>query len=823
MKKRIALGEPGPTALGRLLSIPATIAFVMLAATSAGLYGVAAQSAREESSNTVRLGAEATAQDVSRLMGLTGGILDQLAQDPELAQILDSGDPARILGAEERLSRIVPGAVLVRLVPDTIGAPDEQRSPRMGFADLEAVRQTKTGQPLPPALHAANTPDAHIAMARKLSQGNGVVLASLAPKFIASGLPAQLGQGALELKQNALSLAFQGDAALKGGAPDGKIPVKSTSWAVSYWSPLSAGGTNGLWFLAFPLLAAIPVGAAGYFTYRRSIESLHHDQDNIARIVQDLLSGKRPHTYPVHFKEMQRLMAHLEQIKPMPFKSSPEPRPATLDKPSAAAPAHAVDNAAFGANPSGSPPSSAPGAVPAAIFRDYDIRGVVGETLTPGVVQQLGRAIGSEARERGEFTVAIARDGRVSSPELSQALGRGLMDSGCSVIDLGRVPTPVLYFATHVLNTESGVMITGSHDPARYNGLKIVIAGESLAEGDIRKLRTRIERNDFTSGQGQLESRDIVSDYMERIVHDTQLGRSLKIVVDCGNGVAGAIAPALLGEIGCEVMPLFCEVDGHFPNHPADPSQPENLAMLIHAVQQEQADLGIALDGDGDRIGVVDSSGKIIWPDRQMMLFAADVLSREPGSDIVFDVKCTRHLASHIVKHGGRPLMWKTGHAPIKAKLRETGALLGGEMRGHIFFKERWYGFDDAIYACARLVEILSGDPRSSAEVFAELPDSVSTPDLTIALEKKGDDIRFIEKLREVADFPNARVTDIDGLRVDFADGWGLVNASAAAPALVLHFEADNTEALARIQSEFKTLLKKVQPDISFPLTLCPT
>jgi phosphomannomutase/phosphoglucomutase len=815
----------GPTTLRRLISIPAAVAAAMLAATSAELYFVTAQSAREERSNTARLAAEATAQDMSRLIALAGEVLDQLAQDPELARLLDSGDPARILDAEQRLTRMVPGAALVRLVPDTTETPDEQRSPRMGFADLEAIRKTKAGQPPPPALHAANTPDAHIAMTRKLGQGNGVILASLAPKFITAALPAQLSQGALELKQNALSLAFQGDATLKGGSPDGKIPIKGTSWAVSYWSSHSTGA-DSLWFLSLPLFTAIPIGVAGYFAYRRSSESLRHDQDNIALIVQDLLSGQRPRKQLIHFEEMQRLASELEQMRPASLQSSPEPRSATV-KPFPAVPTPAVDDDEpddSGALHPASPPSSpVPEAVPAAIFRDHDIRGVVGETLTSDVVRKLGRAIGSEARERGEFTVAIARDGRLSSPELSQALGRGLMDSGCSVIDLGQVPTPVLYFATHVLNTESGVMITGSHTPARYNGLKVVIAGESLAEEDIRKLRARIERNDFTSGKGQLESRDIVSDYMERIVHDTQLGRSLKIVVDCGNGVAGAIAPALLSEIGCEALPLFCEVDGNFPNHPPDPSQPENLATLIRAVQQEQADLGIAFDGDGDRIGVVDSSGKIIWPDRQMMLFAADVLSREPGSDIVFDVKCTRHLASHIVRHGGRPLMWKTGHAAIQAKLKETGALLGGEMRGHIFFKERWYGFDDALYACARLVEILSGDPRPSAEVFAELPDSVSTPELTLTFKKEGDNVRFIEKLREMADFPQARVTDIDGLRIDFADGWGLVSASATASALVLRFEADDAKALARVQNEFKTLLQKVQPDISLPLTLSST
>jgi phosphomannomutase/phosphoglucomutase len=451
-----------------------------------------------------------------------------------------------------------------------------------------------------------------------------------------------------------------------------------------------------------------------------------------------------------------------------------------------------------------------------AIFRAYDIRGVVGETLNAEVVYEIGRAIGSEAHARGEQRVIMARDGRLSSPQLSQALARGLQETGRTVIDIGLAPTPLLYFATHVLNSKSGVMLTGSHNPGNYNGLKIVIGGETLAEQDIQTLRLRIENSDFVKGAGKIETRDLIPDYIERIVEDTQLGRPMKIVMDCGNGVAARVAPALLKSLDCEVVELYCEVDGNFPNHHPDPSQPENLKDLIKTVLSEKADLGVAFDGDGDRLGVVDSSGKIIWPDRQMMVFAADVLSRQPGADIIYDVKCTRHLAGQIVKSGGRPLMWKTGHSLIKAKIKETGAMLAGEMSGHIFFKERWYGFDDGIYACARLIEILSGDPRSTAEVFAELPDSLNTPELNVTLAE-GENFTFIDQLRALAKFPEARITDIDGLRVDFVDGWGLVRASNTTPSLVIRFEADNEEALARIQKQFRELMLQVKPDIALP------
>lgn len=450
------------------------------------------------------------------------------------------------------------------------------------------------------------------------------------------------------------------------------------------------------------------------------------------------------------------------------------------------------------------------------IFRAYDIRGIVDESLNSEVVRLIGKAIGSEVIAKGERNVCIARDGRLSSPKLSEALGEGLMEAGCMVKDLGLAPTPVLYYATHVLDANSGVMVTGSHNPANYNGLKIVVSGETLAEEGIQKLRKRIVTGDVAKGDGSIEYVDIVPKYIEEIVKTTQIERPLKVVVDCGNGVAGDIVPTLLERMGCEVIPLFCDVDGRFPNHHPDPSKPENLKYLIDTVLQEKADLGCAFDGDADRLGVVDSDGNIIWPDRQMMIFAASVLERKPSSTIIFDVKCTSHLGNHIASKGGQPLMWKTGHSLIKAKMKETGAQLAGEMSGHIFFKERWYGFDDGIYSCARLLEILSKSSQTSAEIFAELPDSVNTPELNIHL-KEGENFLFIEELKKIADFPEANLVTIDGLRVNFTDGFGLVRASNTTPALVIRFEADSQDALSRIQNLFKKALLKVRPELNIP------
>jgi phosphomannomutase/phosphoglucomutase len=447
------------------------------------------------------------------------------------------------------------------------------------------------------------------------------------------------------------------------------------------------------------------------------------------------------------------------------------------------------------------------------IFKAYDIRGIVGKSLTPAAVEAIGQAIGSESRERGRNSVVIGRDGRLSGPELSAALARGLQKSGVDVVDVGQVATPMVYFAAHQLETHSGVMVTGSHNPPEYNGLKMVVAGETLAGEAIQALRDRIEGGRLANGSGSYRTQSIREDYLKRIVSDVKLKRPMKLVVDCGNGVAGATAPELYRRLGCEVVELFCEVDGHFPNHHPDPSHPENLADVQRALADGQGELGLAFDGDGDRLGVVTKSGKIIYPDRQLMLFAADVLARNPGAEIIFDVKSTRHLFHWIREHGGKPVMWKTGHSFIKKKLRETGAPLAGEMSGHLFFKDRWYGFDDGLYTGARLLELLSkaGDPT---QVLEGLPDSISTPELNVSLEREGENHALIAQLQKSAKFEGAtEVNTIDGLRVEYPDGFGLIRASNTTPVLVLRFEGHTQEALHRIERAMLALLRSVKPD----------
>jgi phosphomannomutase/phosphoglucomutase len=451
------------------------------------------------------------------------------------------------------------------------------------------------------------------------------------------------------------------------------------------------------------------------------------------------------------------------------------------------------------------------------IFKAYDIRGIVGDTLTPEIVTQIGQAIGSEAAAQNQPKVVIARDGRLSGPELLEALSDGLQAAGREVIDIGMVPTPILYFATHYLKTGSGVMLTGSHNPPDYNGLKIMIGGNTLSGEAIQALKTRIDTGDLIKERGSRHSTDIQHAYISHIHKDVKLARPFKVVVDCGNGVAGIAVPHLMHSLGCEVIKLFCEVDGHFPNHHPDPSIPDNLEDMIKTVQAEGADLGLAFDGDGDRLGVVDSKGRIIWPDRQLILYATDLLKRHPGAEIIFDVKCTRHLVDAIKRAGGKPLMWKTGHSFIKSKMKETGALLGGEMSGHIFFKERWFGFDDALYTAARLLEILSQDSRLPDEVFAAIPDAVSTPELKLELAHFGEHYELMEKIRETFHFEGAKVTTIDGIRADFEEGWGLVRPSNTTPCLVIRFEADSQAALEKIQAEFRRQFLAIGQTLKLP------
>jgi len=454
---------------------------------------------------------------------------------------------------------------------------------------------------------------------------------------------------------------------------------------------------------------------------------------------------------------------------------------------------------------------------PAEIFKAYDIRGVVGKTITEEVTENIGRAIGSQVIKAGGSSIVIGRDGRLSGPMLAQALANGLRKAGVDVIDIGVAPSPVVYFSSYQFDIPSCVAITGSHNPPDYNGFKIVIEGTTLSSERIQELKESILNDDFTNGEGSYESRDVIEQYIDRVVSDVKPARKMKIAIDCGNGVAGATAPTLFRELGCEVVELFSEVDGNFPNHHPDPADPKNLQDLIQAVKEHDCELGLAFDGDGDRLGVITPDGQIIWPDRQMILFAQDILSRNPSAEIIYDVKCSRTLAEAITQAGGKATMWRTGHSFIKAKLKETGAEIAGEMSGHIFFKERWFGFDDGVYAGARLIELLSSKDDTPQAIFDALPNTVNTPELHIDFEQFGAHYEFMDQLAGKASFEGAQINTMDGLRADYDDGFGLIRPSNTTPKLVIRFEGDTQDAIEAIQADFRNLVRSVSKEVNIP------
>ena len=575
----------------------------------------------------------------------------------------------------------------------------------------------------------------------------------------------------LALRQGDATLFARGDAALSEGAERRAAPVAGTSMRVAAAVPSVAISPFGLGDVPSYIAAALLLLLA-YLAWRlpQRIGDLRPADDGSAPTLSQAVLEAPP----------EEPAGRTVQVE-----DAPKPEAVRIDR---------------------------------GIFRAYDIRGVVGQTLDAGVAELIGHAVGSLMQEKDLGDIVVGRDGRHSGPDLVDGLVRGLRKAGRNVIDIGMVPTPVVYFGAYLLRTGCCISVTGSHNPPDYNGFKIVVGGETLHGDAIAGLHKRIadDRLYSASMPGSINKRDIADDYVDRIASDVQAGRSLKVVVDAGNGVAGEIAPRVLEAIGVEVLPLHCEIDGDFPNHHPDPSEPKNLEDLVQMVQRMDADLGIAFDGDGDRLGVVTRDGQNIFADRLLMLFAADVLERNPGAVILFDVKCSGQLPPYILRHGGSPLMWKTGHSLIKAKMRETEAELAGEMSGHFFFAERWYGFDDGIYAAARLLEILAADPQSPSDVLNALPNGVSTPEIKVDAPG-GDPHGFVERFIEQASFPDGRATTIDGLRVDWNDGWGLVRASNTTPVLVMRFDADSEEALERIKEVFREQLLGVDPGLGLP------
>ncbi|MBC9252860.1 phosphomannomutase [Pseudomonas alcaligenes] len=767
------------------------------------------------------------------------------AANPALIAAVQSGDLEQI-GAAERSQQHWQGVIDVHLNAPGRASLNVGRQGPMNFAALDLLRRLENGQvPAPEAYKIGErwlVYSAAILRSDSNAPAQGTLLLVTDLQRLLNTLPALPdGVGQVQLSQQFGSSPAQLLSEYGSGASATALEFDTgnPNWKLSF-APGAALGDAALTppILGLAALLALAGALLGLLlTQNRLLGRLRRDVQQLSGMLQELSNGKSVKPFSMSLAALDSLAQSLARLPRRKQEASPDEAgsPITTAKPTTVAkPAQLADplfqdtdildidildedqdllglEQSSMASAAQTPPN-----LPASIFRAYDIRGVVGDTLTTEAAYWIGRAIGSESLAKGEPNVAVGRDGRLSGPQLVQQLIQGLLDCGCHVTDVGMVPTPALYFATHVLKGKSGVMLTGSHNPPDYNGFKIVIAGDTQANEQIQALKARIDNNDLASGVGSVEQVDILEPYFKQIVGDIALAKPLKVVVDCGNGVAGVIAPRLIEALGCSVIPLYCEVDGNFPNHHPDPGKPENLVDLIARVKAEGADLGLAFDGDGDRVGVVTNDGNMVFPDRLMMLFSKDVVSRNPGADIIYDVKCTRRLGALISGYGGRPVMWKTGHSLIKKKMKETGALLAGEMSGHIFFKERWFGFDDGIYSAARLLEILSQDKRDAEHVFSAFPADISTPEINITVTDESK-FRLIDRLQRDGVWGEANLTTLDGVRVDYPKGWGLVRASNTTPVLVLRFEAESEAELTRIQEVFRAQLYSVAPDLNLP------
>ena len=821
---------PRSTLITTAIVIVTAIGGVMLVNSLLGDRSAATQAAWNEAYEHM---AQSMAQALSATLTPYSASLEQIAMDSEVGQALRAGDPDQLAALTATLQPSLPGVLLLRLLPSDTRDPEPQAKPPLTFASISMLRRARDDRRTPPAeIHLVGSADEHVVLLKPIEVDNpaaeqaellGFAHLSMNPDILRQVLREGSPEGVYaEIRQGARVQIAAFGTKPQTGAPSTIARIDGTALAVKYTARgQEAAASDAASVSLLVPVVAVSVVLVAVFVFRSQrpgvrVANITSDTIIYQGAIKAILDGAHP---------------GLEQLMPGARAVRTDFDLAALDETTegmisgSATPAHpkAVEDPTV-PRPGDEPDDDAAGAValaesvPASIFRSYDIRGIFDETLTEDGVYQIGRALGAEADARNQKTIVVARDGRHSSEPLLQALTKGLLESGRDVLDIGLAPTPVLYFATHHLDARSGVMITGSHNPAQYNGLKIVLDGETLSGEAIQAIRRRVEEQDFVEGTGSMQATDIIAEYIRRISEDipVTLGNALNVVVDCGNGVPGMIAPDILRAIGHDVIELFCEVDGDFPNHHPDPSQPENLQALIDAVADEGADLGLAFDGDGDRLGVVDSAGNVIWPDRQMLLFSRDILSRNPGAKIIYDVKCSRLLPADITAHGGEPIMSKTGHSLIKAKMQETGALLAGEMSGHIFFKERWYGFDDALYSAARLLEILVNSSQSPGEVFAALPGGIATPELRLDMAEE-EHAGFMDKVLAAASFDDAEISTIDGLRVDFPDSWGLVRPSNTTPCLVLRFEGDDEAALESVKLRFRELLSSVDASLSLP------
>lgn len=785
---------------------------------------------------TVALELDSYAQSISTKISQVNNSLNTLAEDPQLIALFKDGDKEKLEAYADSAIQLFPSGLKLRFLSVGDYPLDSQANPPLSFATIESLKRAEdvTTEVYPEAYYMGQ-PTEHVSMIARVFDNDenllGFAQVSLSLSYLIEDLLELADtEDYIELQQTlsgkAAALSTFGNQIYRQNDPV-KTKIAGSVWQLAYWdkglftptSEQDSSSGNMLYYL-LALLILLAVGGLVWFKKKggkaKEIPVDESDESGVvyAGAVKAIAEG-------VH-EGARELIPNLPNAKQVGGSVASSAEHGISEG------FEATDVTQF-AKPEDSnnqeqdakqddTPLNTPTEINDVIFRAYDIRGVVGDTLTVEAVYAIGRALGTLAERKGQKKICVGRDGRVSSPELSAALKKGLMETGREVIDIGMVPTPVLYFSTYHLETGSGVMITGSHNAPEYNGLKIMLGGQTLFGEDIQEIKQMILEGDFHVGEGSESENSVDTDYVRRIADDipVSLSKALRIVVDAGNGAAGQIAPQLFSALGHDVVPMYCEIDGEFPNHHPDPSQPENLQDIIEKVKAEEADIGFAFDGDGDRVGVIDSEGNVIWPDKHLMLLARDVLSRNKGAPIIFDVKCSRYLKAIIEASGGKPLMWKTGHSFIKTKMKEVDSPLAGEMSGHIFFKERWYGFDDAMYTAARTVEILLNEEGTSAEVFEQFPSGVSTPELRLRLDETRH-AEFMGKAKEQLGDIDAEIIEVDGLRVEYKDGWVLMRGSNTSPYIIMRFEAENDTVLSMLQDEYRKLINAIDPELEVP------
>ena len=756
-----------------------------------------------------------------------------LAGSPELARIVSSADKAALGNWQASSKQFFPDVEKLCVLEALPEAPGNHGCLDITYLTLDSLRQLQETPQSDIAMLMPGSDQAHLLLAQRLDSADGEFQA-LVMTVNAAWLDQQVNDklvsdGYLEISQGnqaATKLTGFGNPQFKLNKPAFSAAIPNTHWTLQYW-PEQKAVMPGASLMMFILgLVLVILWCLRDFYHQRL---LNQDSESLRQQLDDLQHSNLKPDYKIHHGALEAVSLDISHLV-IPKKGTP-PSPGTT---SAKIQEKVEEEVLMSSDPelivehALSQASKTPYSQPEeqtqtvqtlpdkAIFRHYDVRGKVDTQLTPAVMEQLGQAVGSEALDQSQRRLVLGRDGRLSSDSLAQAFIKGVLSTGCDLIDVGQVPTPMVYFACEHLETHTGAMITGSHNPTDYNGLKIVIAGKTLLGNGVSRLYERIKDKRLKQGQGQLSQENIKQAYIDRIAGEIKLSRPMRIVIDCGNGVAGNVAADLFDALGCQVTELFCEVDGRFPHHHPDPGQPENLQDLIKTVKEQEAELGLAYDGDGDRLGVVDGDGNIIWPDRLLLLMAQYMLVEQPGATILFDVKSTSMLEEVISRAGGNPIMTPSGHSVIKSLMSEHNAMLAGEMTGHFFFRDRWYGFDDALYSAARLLELLAADPleRTPTEVFAALPSRVSTPEIIVEMAE-GESHRFIEQLQANVEFVGGKLSTVDGIRVDYPQGWGLVRASNTVPGLTLRFEATSKEELEHIKQAFIQQMLQIKPTLS--------